>query len=80
MLCSLTEYRSLDQAATSFSTNSAKLLTTDSSSAVTVTGAPLAGHRAMLIPADAATALVLRTGIMDTPSMAELKALVKPGC
>ncbi len=34
--------------------------------------------RRMLIPADAATALVLRTGITDTPSIAELKALVEP--
>jgi hypothetical protein len=30
----------------------------------------------VLIPADAATALVLRTGITHTPSIAELKALV----
>ena len=33
------------------------------------------GGRRMLIPADAATALVLRTGISDTPSLEELKAL-----
>ena len=33
------------------------------------------GGRRVLIPADAATALVLRTGITDTPSLEELKAL-----
>ena len=33
------------------------------------------GGRRVLIPADAATALVLRTGITDTPSIEELKAL-----
>ena len=32
----------------------------------------------ILIPADAATALVLRTGITDTPSIEELKALAIP--
>ena len=36
------------------------------------------GGRRILIPADAATALVLRTGITDTPSIGELKALAMP--
>ena len=42
---------------------------------------PLLGSRGgsrILIPADAATALVLRMGITDTPSIEELKALALP--
>jgi hypothetical protein len=35
------------------------------------------GGMRILIPADAATALVLRTGITDTPSIEELKAMAK---
>jgi hypothetical protein len=36
------------------------------------------GGRRILIPSDAATALVLGTGITDTPSLGELKALAMP--